>query len=209
MIKSYIVRSGDHLEKIAHNAGLLPDAIWNHPKNKALVGKRPDRNQLREGDLLFLPIDEAQPWPVQVGAKNAFSATVPEIETHLRFADPKGPFANEHYVVEGLSEPLEGMTDAEGALVLVTPVTTAVAKIRFEKKNRTFMVMLGEMDPLEEVSGVQKRLSALGYFKGTTSGRLDEFTKRALVNFQEAKKLEQTGKMDAATLSALKEAYGC
>lgn len=212
MIKSYVVRAGDHLERIAHHAGLDPDAIWNHPKNKALREKRPDRNQLREGDVVYLPIEEARPLPLQIGAENAFSATIPEIETHLRFGDENGPFANERYRVEGLRDPvhpIEGETDANGALVLLTDVTTRVARICFEKRNRTFTVMLGELDPIEEVSGVQMRLSALGYYKGTASGRWDAFTERALTNFQEAKKLTPTGKMDTETRCALKEAYGC
>ena len=32
MIKSYVVRAGDHLAKIAHNVGLDPDTVWKHPQ---------------------------------------------------------------------------------------------------------------------------------------------------------------------------------
>lgn len=209
MIKSYVVRAGDHLAKIAHNVGLDPDTVWKHPKNKDLRAKRPDGNLLCEGDIVFLPLEDEKGLPLQIGAENHFSAEVPEIETHLRFGDAKGPFAGEAYVVEGLDDPIEGTTDGNGALVIVSPVTARVAKVFFPKRKRRFAVLLGDMDPITEVSGVQLRLAALGFFQGTANGTLDEGTAKAIANFQDAKGLPKTGKMDAATVDALKSAYGC
>lgn len=209
MIKSYVVRAGDHLAKIAHNAGLDPDTIWNHPKNKELREKRSDPNLLAEGDVLFLPLEDDAPLPLKIGGHNRFSGVVPELETRLRFRDAAGPYVDEPYVVEGLDEPLEGRTDAEGALTLCTPVTVRVAKISFPQRGRSFTVRLGDMDPISEISGVQLRLAALGFFKGTPTGRLDDFTERALMNFQASRHMAETGKPDAATLEALRVAYGC
>ncbi len=209
MIKSYVVRAGDHLAKIAHNVGLDPDIVWKHPKNKDLRAKRPDGNLLCEGDILFLPLEDAKGLPLQIGAENRFSAEIPKIETHLRFKDAKGPFAGEAYVIEGLDEPIEGTTDGDGGLVLVSPVTARVAKVFFTKRARRFAVLLGDMDPITEVSGIQLRLTALGFFQGVANGTLDDGTAKALANSQETNGLPRTGKVDAATIDALKTAYGC
>ena len=209
MIKTHVVRAGEHLATIAHDAGLDPDDVWNHPKNKELREARKDKNILCEGDVLTLDVEEQKPIPLKVGQANRYSAMVPEIETHLRFADARGPFAGEAYVVEGLDEPIKGTTDGDGKLTINAPVTAKVAKVRFEKRGLSFSALLGEMDPITEPSGVQLRLALLGYFKGPASGELDAATTEALRAFQKAKSLGSTGAMDQPTLEALKAAYGC
>lgn len=209
MIKTHVVRAGEHLAKIAHDAGLDPDELWNHPKNTELREKRKDKNILCEGDVLVLPVEEAAPLPLKIGQANRFSVVVPEVETHLRFADARGPFTGEAYAVEGLDEPITGTTDGDGKLTITAPVAAKIAKVRFEKRGLGFTVLLGEMDPISETSGIQLRLTLLGYLKGTPSGELDDATTSALRAFQEAKGLGQTGAMDQPTLDALEGAYGC
>lgn len=209
MIKTHVVRAGQHLAQIAHDAGLDPDEVWNHPKNNELRERRKDKNILCEGDVLVLPIEEPAPLSLKIGQENRFSAVVPEVETHLRFADARGAFAGEAYVVEGLDEPITGTTDGDGKLTISAPVGAKIAKVRFDARSLSFTVLLGEMDPITEPSGVQLRLALLGYLKGTPSGEIDDATTRALRAFQEAKALDRTGAMDEPTLAALKDAYGC
>jgi hypothetical protein len=209
MLKSYVVRAGDHLAKIAHRAGLDPDAVWGHAKNAPLRAKRPDRNLLAEGDVLFLPIEEEKPLPLRIGQENRFSVVIPEVETHVRLANAKGPFANEPYVVEGLDEPVKGTTDADGGLTISAPVTVRSAKVTLEKRGLTFNVLVGDMDPISEVSGIQLRLISLGFLTGGASGQLDEATLAALRSFQKEQGLEASGRVDDGTLDALKTAYGC
>lgn len=209
MIKTHVVRAGQHLAQIAHDAGLDFDEVWNHPKNSELRERRKDKNILCEGDVLVLPVEDSAPLELKIGQENRFCAVVPEVETHLRFADARGPFAGEAYTIEGLDEPITGTTDGDGKLTISAPVGAKIAKVRFEKRGLGFTVLLGEMDPIIEPSGVQLRLTLLGYLKGTPSGEIDDATTRALRAFQQAKGLEQTGAMDEPTLAALKDAYGC
>lgn len=208
-MKIHVVRAGEHLAQIAHDHGLDPEEVWNHPKNSELRERRKDMNILSEGDVTFLPVEEPVPLPLKEGAWNRFSVIVPELETHLVFTDARGPFSGESYVIEGLGEPIDGTTDGDGKLTITAPVTAKMARVRFKNRGRGFSVLLGEMDPITEPSGVQIRLAQLGYMKGTPSGELDEATAAALRAFQEAKGLARTGAMDAPTLDALKDAYGC
>ena len=209
MITTHVIRPGDHLAKIAHERGLDPDEVWNHPKNAELREKRKDPHILCEGDVLFLPVKEEAPLPLQVGQANRYSAVLPRVETHLRLADASGPFANEAFEVEGLDQTIEGTTDADGNQTFETPVTAKVATVVLTNRRLRFTVLLGEMDPITEVSGVQLRLGLLGFLKGPASGDLDDATVDALRAFQKSKGLDISGAKDEATLDALKAAYGC
>ena len=209
MMITYVVRPGDHLAKIAHDLGADADVLWEHPKNKDLRDKRGDKNILAAGDVLFVPVEEDARLPLVVGEMNRYSATVPTLETHLQFADGKGPFAGEAYVVEGLDESIEGSTDGQGKLTIEAPVSAHSAVVRFVKRGLRFHVSLGELDPVTEISGVQARLVSLGFLQGVASGELDEPTAEALRAFQKAKRIAITGAADAVTQAAVKDAYGC
>lgn len=209
MLKSYVVRAGDHLTKIAHSAGLDADTVWNHEKNKTLREKRADRSILSEGDVIFLPIEEEAPLPLTIGDANRYSVVIPEIVTHVKFANAEGPFANEPYLVEGLDEPVEGTTDVGGGLDITAPVTVRSVKVTLARRGLTFNVLLGDMDPVTETSGVQLRLVALGYLEAFSPGELDESTAEGLRKFQRAKGIAASGMPDDATRDALKSEYGC
>jgi hypothetical protein len=209
MIKTHVIRPGDHLAKIAHAEGLDPEEVWSHPRNQELRDRRRDPNILCEGDVLFMEAPEEVSLPLKVGQVNRFSATVPRLVTHLCFKDSKGAFSGEAYVVEGLDEKIEGTTDGNGNLTIDAPVTAKIAKVVFTGRRLRFDVLLGEMDPITEVSGAQLRLALLGILKAPATGELDEETASALRAFQRSKRLPCTGGMDAPTLDALREAYGC
>ena len=68
-------------------------------------------------------------------------------------------------------------------------------------------LQFGHIDPSNEVSGVQHRLSNLGYDCGPDIGAMNEDTKQALLDFQRDNKLERTGEIDAATKAKLEEIY--
>ena len=125
MMITYVVKPGDYLAKIAHDLGADAEVLWEHPKNKDLRDKRGDKNILAAGDVLFVPVEEEARLPLVVGELNRYSATVPTLETHLQFADGKGPFAGEAYVVEGLDDSIEGSTDGQGKLTIEAPSRSA------------------------------------------------------------------------------------
>lgn len=209
MMKSHVIRTGEHLSRIAHDAGLDPEVVWKHPKNQELRERRGDPHILCEGDVIFLPLDEEAPLPLDVGQDNRFAAVVARTEARVRFGAADEPFANEPFVVEGLDEELRGETDGDGNLVIEAPVTARVAKVVFERLGLSFQVILGEMDPIDEVSGVELRLAMLGFLKEPPQDALEGATLEALTAFQREKRLPATGAMDPATLDALRAAYGC
>ena len=59
------------------------------------------------------------------------------------------------------------------------------------------------MDPISELSGVQKRLQNLGLYQGEAHGDLDEPTGAAISEFQRRHDLDPTGAPDEDTLAQL------
>jgi nucleoid-associated protein YgaU len=69
-LKTHVVRRGDYLPRIAHQLGVDPDDIWNHPKNKPLRDLRGDWHILAEGDVLTIPEAEQAALPIAAGQVN-------------------------------------------------------------------------------------------------------------------------------------------
>src|SRR5262245_59177978 len=56
MSKTYTVKQGDYLVKIARENGFVDyRTIWEHPENKQLKEKRKNPSVLFPGDVLFIP----------------------------------------------------------------------------------------------------------------------------------------------------------
>jgi hypothetical protein len=210
-MKPYVVRQRDYLAKIAHQLGFDLDAVWADPKNGELQGKR-DPHMLQPGDILYVP--EASPRPdlsVSQGDSHDFQAHVPEIVVNLVMRDGEGPIADEPFVVEGLGDPIEGTTDADGALSFTATVLVREVRLVLKKRNLAYPVIIGDMDPLAETSGARKRLEHLGYRDpdADEEGGDQELCPAVLQAFQAAHGLPTTGELDEATLGALKDAHGC
>jgi len=72
-------------------------------------------------------------------------------------------------------------------------------------------IRVGEMDPIEEPTGVTKRLANLAYLSATlgyASDCPDDVVADAIAAFQRDHDLEPTGEMDDNTCNALLEAHG-
>lgn len=208
-MRTYVVRQGDHLEQLAFALGFDATVVWSHPKNEDLRKKRKYPSVLCPGDVLFIPDEAARPWlDLKKGEANRFVARIPKIETHLQLVDVDGPLANEEFTLEGATPSGGTTTDDQGRLSFVAPITAR--RVRIVLKNHGALdLMLGDMDPISELVGVQKRLRSLGCFWGEPSGELDEATRYAIKRFQERSGLEITGELTPETEDALEKAHGC
>lgn len=210
-MRPYVVRQGDYLTKLAFVHGFDVDEVWGHEKNKALAELRKDPNVLAPGDVIYLPVKPKEGLPIQKGATNKYVAKVPKVPVNLRFQDASGPMGNVKFVVEGgLATPAEGTTDGEGKIKLRVPAYVRELRVRFPEEDRTSVVRIGDLDPLEERSGIAARLAQLGYLSAPRPGRelTDARLSAALHAFQEAQGIEPTGEADDATRAAVKKAYG-
>ena len=68
---------------------------------------------------------------------------------------------------------------------------------------------LGEIDPIDSISGLQGRLNNLGFDCGEADGRWGPGTEEALRRYQKHRHLDVTGQPDDATRQTLQNDYGC
>jgi hypothetical protein len=91
-------------------------------------------------------------------------------------------------------------------LALAVPVTVRELSVRFVKRNVVYPVRVGDMDPIDEPSGVAKRLVHLGYLVDEPDEDPDAVAD-AVRRFQRREALPETGQVDDATKAALLRAH--
>ncbi len=212
-MRAHIVRDGEYLTKIAALLGTSPEALWNHPANADLKAKRQHMDVLSTGDILYLPDDPPRPGlPLRKGTTTHYAAKVPKATVSITLRDGKIPLKNEPFVVNGAGAPIEGTTDGSGNLTFQISVHIREAEILLPKKGLSFPLHIGDMDPITETSGVQKRLENLGLYSPPSKpeqGTAEEALKAAITSFQKAQDLKVSGEIDDPTRQRLVELYGC
>lgn len=206
-MKPYVVIQGDHLAKIAFNLGVDPDETWNHPHNTELRARR-EPNLLAPGDILYVPTSRRQGLAFSQGATNRYRATVTLAPLRIAFQAAGKAIADEPFEVRGLGSPLTGTTDGAGVLCIEVPVHVREIDIHFTRLDLVFPVLIGDMDPVDELSGIRKRLEQLGYYRGFETIETDVRDRLAIESFQRRSGIEPTGKFDEATKKALVDVYG-
>ncbi len=207
---AYVVRQGDYLEKLAHTFGFSLEEVWSHPKNAEIRAKRSDHNLLCPGDILYLPVKEQRSLPLRRGVTNRYIAKVPKVEIRLILQSEGEPIREEPYVVEGLRKPLEGKTSDIGEVTFSVPINTREVRLLLPEKNVSYPIFVGDLDPIDEPSGVRMRLMHLGYYgwHPQSDGADEQLDREAIRAFQRSNAIEATGVMDEATRVALREAHG-
>lgn len=211
-MRPYVVRTGDHLSRIAFEQGLDADTIWNDPKNAELKKLRGNPNILLTGDILYLPDPLPKKWlPVTVGSTNKFVATPPTTTLSVTITLAGKPLANEKCLVHGLSPSQPMATDGDGKLSLRLGLSVRSVTVEFPRIPLVRTLRIGHLDPVTEPTGIRQRLAHLGYMAPrTNAGELDSAAiGSALRSFQTENQLPATGTADDATRSALERAHGC
>lgn len=205
-MKTYVVRQGDYLEKLANQLGFDAGSVWNAGENAELRAKRRPE-QLCPGDVLHVPDPDLDWQRLEAGTSNRYRARVPRVLVNLVFERDGKPDANQRCVIEGLGAPVETTTDGQGRLVVRVPVIIREFSVRFVERNVVHAVQVGDMDPIEEASGVAKRLVHLGYLAERLQDDAAELSS-AIARFQKAQELPATGAIDDRTRDALETAHG-
>lgn len=208
----YVVRPGECIASIAKETGHLWESIWNDPGNAQLRAIRQDPNVLLPGDRVCLP---------SKGGKKESGAT--EMRHRFRRKGEPGflrlvvrelgePRGNVAYTLKVDGRELSGFTDAEGRLEQPIPSdakTATLILIEGEDQDE-FELNLGDLDPLDSVSGVQARLNNLGYAAGPIDGIIGPRTTAAVERFCGDHELETPppGQIGRAVREKLREVHG-
>jgi len=207
----YVIRQGDYLRQLAYLGGYDAEEVWNHPLNEELRSKRDTGDDLLPGDVLFVPRSPELALELTAAAENDYTAVIPRTKLELFFEDTDGPIANEPCQIFGIpgtgEEGLARTSDGDGKLVLHVPVTVPEVTVTFPERHRSFGLKIGHMDPVNEQSGIVKRLANLGYLEVDTALDGGDMA-GALAAFQRKAGLEVTGQPDEATEARLAQEAG-
>ena len=203
-MKPYVVKQGDYLEKIAHQMGFDPDKVWNDAKNAdAQAEARSEPVCTLPGDILYVPEPEKKWLPLQENWHGTTSMSPrspgPRCTSRSRRGDQAR--AGEAYVIHGMGEDEEGTTDGDGALDVKVPVHVREIHIFFPNDGATYAARIGDMDPVDEPTGVRKRLQHLGFYDARPGEDVAAADARALGAYQAARGLSPSGTPDDATRS--------
>jgi type VI secretion system secreted protein VgrG len=210
-LQPHVIRQGDHLARLAFIHGFDADKVWNDPKNAEIKAKRKKPSILHPGDIVYLPHAERQGMSLTKGSSNSYSTVIPR--KTLRLALKEERLRNAKFKVEGLGAPLEGATDAEGNFTIQVPVHVREVKVVFPELYVEYELRIGDLDPIEERTGVRKRLEHLGFRKqpggqGESEAEALEADRAAIEEFQQEQGIEVTGELDQRTRDALQKAHG-
>lgn len=131
----------------------------------------------------------------------------PDFKPKTRSDDP---IANVPYVLDVDGKLTNGVTGGDGVIDLPIPPGARRGKLTVNPgtpQEKIYNFPFGSLDPIEEFSGVSRRLNNLGFFCGSGNASTKEF-KAAVSLFQESFGLPITGAIDDATRDKLKEVHG-
>lgn len=201
------VSLGDSISSIAKENGFFWETIWNHGSNAALKAKRKDPNVLFPGDEVFVPELEIKEEPRPVDARHPFKLKGEQVKFKLKLLMLGEPRSGEAYtlIIDGV--PYRGTTDGNGQLEHVVPANAKGGKLVLRSGKESYPVLIGHLNPIDEISGVQQRLNNLGFNCGPEDGSISDTLTAAVAAFQKKNKLDPTGQIDAIFKAKLAVAH--
>jgi N-acetylmuramoyl-L-alanine amidase len=214
MATDHVVQQGEHVSQIATKYGFRDyRTIWDDAANAQLKQLRRSPNVLLPGDTLRIPDKIQKTESRATGATHRFQVGGAPLLLRLALKDwDDNPLADTKVTVTigGTSVPLQ--TDGDGRVEVPISPSATEATLIFDDPMVPFdlsvPINIGHLDPVEELSGQQARLSNLGYITRPL-GEVDTVPFEYVVQeFQCDFGLEVTGECGAQTQAKLKELHG-
>jgi hypothetical protein len=201
------VKQGECLGTIAARYGYMWQTIYDAPENEALRRRRPNPNVLFPGDEVVIPEREVIRERVATGRQHDFRVPRQVWELRLRLRDiDHEPLKDVAWTlrIEGVAQAIEGKTGGDG--LIQAPCPAHARRATLEVFGREHALMVGALDPVSRVTGVQQRLARLGLDPGPIDGIVGRRTRAALRAFQATQDdIADTGRLDDATRLRLQE----
>src|ERR1700739_3058045 len=169
----YKVQQGDHLSSIAKAFGFSDyQTIWNDPNNADLKAQRVNPNVLYPGDSLYIPDKVPTQYPRPTDQQHQFVKNVQQLKLCLVLEDVyEKPIANAACTLQLGGASSNVTTDGTGRIQqdIQPDVHDAVLTIQDSQtpfQGTQIPIKIGNLDPVDELSGQVARLNNLGYFPG-------------------------------------------
>jgi N-acetylmuramoyl-L-alanine amidase len=201
------VQQGESVISLSEKYGFFADTIWNDPANAELKKKRKNMNILMPGDIVIIRDKQLKEVKKQTGSLHKFRRKGIPVLFRLQLFDIEEPRANQEYSLDVDGQKYSRKTDSRGVLEQTIPANSKKGVLIIGPDELRLEIDFGYLDPINEISGIQKRLNNLGFYCGTPDNTLNHATKQALLEFQRRFRLQETGEADSATVAKLTELH--
>lgn len=215
MAENYTVKQGDHLSKIAKAFGFSDyHTIWDHPENADLKKKRQNPNVLLPGDTVFIPDRQVRQESRSTDQAHRFTARGRTLKLRVTLEDLyEKPIAGARCVLSLEGDIRRFTTDEAGRFeqVIDPEVRTAYLSILDDQTpyhDAQIAIKIGDLDPVEAMSGQIGRLNNLGYFAGDCDQPDPAAFQSAVEEFQCDHGLQVDGNCGPITQAKLKQVHG-
>lgn len=218
MAKLHRVEQGECLPAIAKKYGFADYLlIYDHPNNAQIKRDRPDPHVLYPGDAWYIPDKQDRQEQRSTGRQHDFRLNGATRTLCIAVEDPDGRrAANQSYLLTVQGKQFDGTTDGEGMLTVEIPFSAQEGRLSIEHPEgiMEWQIMIGHLNPARKtrddgLSGIQTRLSNLGYDVGPIDGKPSDRLRDALRAFQlKNPPLEADGQCNAETVAKLIEKHG-
>ena len=187
-------------------------------RRPALRSRRPNPNVLYPGDEVFVPDLELKEEPAETDRRHRYQVKSQTLRVTIVLDQVyKRRLAAVHCVLRAGGREVAQPTDAQGRITLDIPPDTREGTLIVRNSETLFdeamiPIHVGDLDPVEEVSGQRGRLNNLGYFAGPFGDKddagNDKAFKSAVEEFQCDHDLVVDGKCGPRTQAKLKDVHG-
>ncbi len=216
MPTDHVVQQGEHLSSIAKQYG-FPDytVIWNYADNADLKQQRVNPNVLLPGDTVVIPDRAEKQETGETTKRHTFQLNGRSLMLRLQLEDAyEKPVSNASCDLYLDGNKTTVTTDAEGKIEKAIPADTKEARLTLSSdetpyRDVLFTLGVGNLDPVDTLSGQAARLTNLGYDAGEPEADDDPGFQSAAQEFQCDQKLQVDGVVGPKTQGKLKEVHGC
>jgi N-acetylmuramoyl-L-alanine amidase len=201
----YRIQQGDSVSKLALEFGFFPQTIWEHADNESLRTLRQDMNILLPGDEVVIPDKRVRTERCATGRRHTFRRRGVPMLFRLQVLHLNQPLKNEPYELTVDDKKYQGTTSEDGMLEQYLP--NSARSGRLVTAGLEIEIFFGHMDPITELSGVQKRLCNMGFDCGAVNGVMGPRTTAAIRAFQRLIGKQPTGELDAETRDLIAQCH--
>ena len=179
MGKKHIVKSGDHLSKLAAKYGFVDyRVIWDHAANAALKAKRENPHVLNPGDEIIIPDKQEKTAPAAAKRTTTFELQNNQLLLRVRLKN----FDNELLkptdlcvlkTNRGVPSPL--LPDNKGIIEEDIDPVLEKAELLAPFHPVKLDLRIGELPTVDTPQGQRARLNNLGYFAGFSDNEIEQF----------------------------------
>lgn len=217
MTQQHTVAQGETLLRIAKQYGYQTSkALYNHPSNAEFKALRPDPNLIYPGDKITIPPKKEKFIPLRTNSINSFVVQNEKEYFRLQVSyDDGDDVAGKRVVLNIGSQTIDTVLQSDGLIEVElnnNDALTGTVDLYLNEGETTptksFAVQIGNLDPIDTLSGVQGRCNMLGFDCGTVDGVMGKKTRIGVKEFQYEHDLDIDGIPGPKTKAKLQQVFG-